>query len=86
VKGGAESGAVVVLKAVQLGAASGRPEMTPTQEGLENQTSRHPLTPADIFCTSDQLAKVGLEPTHLAVLDFESSASAVPPLGRVHPE
>ena len=28
------------------------------------------------------MAKEGLEPTHLAVLDFESSASAIPPLGQ----
>ncbi len=27
------------------------------------------------------LAKVGFEPTRLSALDFESSASAVPPLG-----
>jgi hypothetical protein len=26
--------------------------------------------------------EVGLEPTHLAVLDFESSASTISPLGR----
>lgn len=28
------------------------------------------------------MAKVGLEPTRIATLDFESSASAIPPLGR----
>lgn len=27
------------------------------------------------------MAKVGLEPTRIATLDFESSASAIPPLG-----
>jgi hypothetical protein len=39
----------------------------------------------DTFAGREELkvAEVGLEPTRLAALDFESSASAVPPLGQV---
>ena len=37
-------------------------------------------------CPFVEVAKVGLEPTHLAALDFESSASAIPPLGQPNPE
>ncbi len=33
-------------------------------------------------CPNVQMAKVGLEPTRISTLDFESSASAIPPLGR----
>ena len=33
------------------------------------------------YCTTEQVAKVGLEPTNREVLDFESSAYAIPPLG-----
>ena len=36
---------------------------------------------ASTIALSEEVAKVGLEPTNLAVLDFESSASAIPPLG-----
>lgn len=50
VKGGAESGAVVVQNTVQSGTAKHCQEMTQTSEPLEIQGSRRPESFADITC------------------------------------
>ena len=80
-KGGAESGAPVAQKAAQTGADSIRPDQTGIEKTLENMAFRPVLSDPVRYCLDVQVAKVGLEPTHLSALDFESSASAIPPLG-----
>jgi integrase len=82
VKGGAESGAVEVQNAVQSPTAASGLEVTQPEERLENKDSRPLTSSGATYCSFDQLAKVGLEPTRFYPLDFESSASAIPPLGR----
>lgn len=64
-EGGAETGAVVVQNAVQSGVAGGCQVMTDVRETPGKVDSGHLLSPEVIICTNDQMAKVGLEPTHL---------------------
>ena len=59
--GGAESGAVVVQKAVQSGTGSERQETTETPETHESVGFRRPVSFADNYCQDVQMAKVGLE-------------------------
>ena len=79
--GGAESGALVAQNAAQTAADGERQDRTGIEETLENTAFRPVLSDAVRYCPYVQVAKVGLEPTHLSALDFESSASAIPPLG-----
>ncbi|MBA4062993.1 MAG: hypothetical protein C0501_04660 [Isosphaera sp.] len=65
VRGGADSGAVAVQKAVQSRAAGDGPQTTRTPEALEIRGSRRPGSSAGDNCPSVQMAKVGLEPTRL---------------------
>src|SRR5947207_1737365 len=51
VKGGAETGAVAVQKAVQSGAAGERQEVTPARESLEILGSCQPGSSPDTYCT-----------------------------------
>ena len=55
---------------------------TPGEQSPGNVATCLTETCPDVQWTNVNLAKVGLEPTHLSALDFESSASAIPPLGR----
>lgn len=65
VRGGAESGAVAVQKAVQSGADGKGQPVTVRQESLENRDSGQYLSSGVTNWTLEQMAKVGLEPTHL---------------------
>lgn len=65
VKGGAESGAVVVQNAVQSGTARDGQPVTIPRKTLENMDPGQLLSSGVDYCTRDQVAKVGLEPTHL---------------------
>jgi len=80
---GAESGAVSVQNAVQTASDRVGPETTNATGSLEIKASRRVMSDSVAYCTTEQLAKVGLEPTNREVLDFESSAYAIPPLGLV---
>ena len=62
---GAESGARVAQKAARTGADATRPERTEAAEVLGNQASRPLLSAPVDYCPDVQVAKVGLEPTHL---------------------
>ena len=81
-KSGAKSGAIGAQNPAQTGADTKRQERTNSDEVLELQASRPLLSASVLLCNNVQMAKVGLEPTHLSALDFESSASAIPPLGQ----
>lgn len=82
IRGGAESGAVAVQNAVQSPADCDG--LRRTEDRKEPEISANcPSQSAGVrACPTVQMAKVGLEPTRVSPLDFESSASAVPPLGR----
>jgi integrase len=62
---GAISGAVVVQNAVQSRTATNGQQMTNRQKSLENRDAGPLLSPGVTYCSSEQMAKVGLEPTHL---------------------
>jgi len=81
-KSGAKSGAVEVQNPVRTESDVMAPEMTNATEPHENKGSRRVVANRVAYCTVEQIAKVGLEPTNLSVLDFESSAYAIPPLGQ----
>jgi len=65
VRGGAESGAVVVQNVVRTQADVKGPERTDTTETVEIVGSRRVLSDSVAYCPNDQMAKVGLEPTRL---------------------
>ncbi len=62
-KSAAQSGAFALQNAVRTGANGIGPEMTNAPGSLEIQASRSVLFNRVQYCTDEQLAKVGLEPT-----------------------
>ena len=80
-RSGAKSGAVEVQNPVRTESDGKPPETTNAAEPRENEGFRRVVSNPVAYCTIEQLAKVGLEPTNLSVLDFESSAYAIPPHG-----
>lgn len=65
IRGGAESGAPVAQKAARTGADTKRRERTNPATVLEKQATGPVQSAPVLICPDVQVAKVGLEPTHL---------------------
>jgi hypothetical protein len=81
VRGDALSDAATTQKPTQTRADGMSPDGTAGAEVLADRPFSPVLSAPVSNCPDVQVAKVGLEPTRIATLDFESSASAIPPLG-----
>jgi integrase len=81
VRGDATSDAPATQKPTQTRADVNDPDGTPGPEVLADRPVSPVLSAPVSYCPDVQVAKVGLEPTRFYPLDFESSASAIPPLG-----